>query len=363
MRRVDDLMASAIRQRVFPGAVLRVSEHGQLIYEKAFGAKDYDRGEAIKTTTVFDLASLTKPLATAPAIMRLMTKGCLDLSSTLSGLIPGCFWGEKENVTVGQLLCHTSGLPDYQPYYRELMDVSPDQRGQGLKELLINEPLIDPPGTVVRYSDIGYMLLAWVIESITGVPLSVFVKNEVYAPLGIDDLYYIRNNDPQPRNGDYAPTEWCPWRKKLIQGEVHDDNAWAMGGEGGHAGLFGTASGIDRMLNHYTHSDGVGNRPSIFDPEVLNLFLSEWDHTRRTPGFDMPSSEGSSSGRHFSTNSVGHLGFTGTSFWMDLTRHVTVILLTNRVHPSRENVQIKLFRPLVHDALMEWLDMSRVHSV
>ncbi|MBU1168378.1 MAG: beta-lactamase family protein [Proteobacteria bacterium] len=360
MAQVDDLMRDAVAEHVFPGAVLRASINGQCVYEEAFGAMDDSKGSVVKPTTVFDLASLTKPLATAPAMMLLMQEGKLDLASDLSSLIPGCAWGEKGMVTVGQLLCHTSGLGDYQPYYRILMEYSPDERKMKLKELLIKEPLIDPPGSFVRYSDIGYMILAWVVEYLAGMPLSVFVEKKVFAPLGIDDLFYIRMDESRDRKRDIAPTEHCPWRKKLIRGEVHDDNAWAMGGEGGHAGLFGTAAGIDSLLWQYLKKDRAETNPTIFDPKVLGLFLKEWNHTRRTPGFDMPSHEGSSSGRYFPRNSVGHLGFTGTSFWMDPEKNLTMILLSNRVYPSRENVRIKSFRPLVHDALMEHLDVSRL---
>lgn len=348
-------MASAVAERVFPGAVLRASVRGRLVYEKAFGVLDYEKGQPVVSATVFDLASLTKPLATVPAILRLMQAGRLNLESTLGHLMTGYSWGEKSEVTVGQLLSHTSGLPDHRPYFQTLRDLPLDQRPRVLRRLLAEEPLVAPPGDRVCYSDLGFMILAWVVEAVSGQPLSVFVQKEVYEPLNIDDLFYIKHNEGKVPAGLCAPTEQCPWRKKMLCGEVHDDNAWVMGGEGGHAGLFGTAAGIDRLLEEFWINDESPRPSPHFDPDLVRLFLTEWGHTRRTPGFDMPALNGSSSGRSFPKTSVGHLGFTGTSFWMDPHRALTVILLTNRVHPSRDNLGIRQFRPRIHDALMEAL--------
>lgn len=347
---LNRIMAEARAERAFPGAVLRVSERGRLIHETAFGTLDYDHGQPVKTSTVYDLASLTKPLATVPAIMRLIQAGRLRLDSSLNALIGGYDWGEKKNLTVAQLLSHTSGLPAYRPYYQALREIPSSLRPRALQRFLVDEALERPPGQAVCYSDIGFMLLAWVIECVTGLPLSVFVEQDVYAPLGIDDLFYITSPDRRGRTERCAPTECCPWRKKLLQGEVHDDNAWAMGGEGAHAGLFGTASGVDRLLTEFI-APGAGSG-SVFETAVLKRFLDEWDHCGRALGFDMPSAEGSSSGRYFPKTSVGHLGFTGTSFWMDPDRGRVVILLTNRVHPCRDNPGIKQFRPRIHDAVM-----------
>jgi CubicO group peptidase (beta-lactamase class C family) len=344
------IMAEARAEHAFPGAVLRVSERGRLIHEMAFGTLDYDHGQPVESSTVYDLASLTKPLATVPALMRLIQVGKLRLDSSLGELIDGYDWGEKKNVTVAHLLSHTSGLPAYRPYYQALMAVDSAIRPRALQRFLVDEALERPPGKAVCYSDIGFMLLAWVIERASGLPLGVFVAQEVYAPLGIDDLYYIRIPDRLGRSERCAPTERCPWRRKLLQGEVHDDNAWAMGGEGGHAGLFGTASGVDRLLKAFI-VPGAGSA-SVFEGALLKRFVAEWDHCGRALGFDMPSSEGSSSGRYFPKTSVGHLGFTGTSFWMDPDRGLVVILLTNRVHPCRDNPGIKRFRPRIHDAVM-----------
>lgn len=357
MGALDDVMKEALSKGAFPGAVIRVSEKGGPVYENAFGVCDVDSNEPVTVRTVYDLASLTKPLSTAPAVMILIQEGKLSLDATLDDLLPGESWKDKGAVSVAQLLTHTSGLPDYQPYYKELVALAPDRRNGELKKRLVAEPLLDPPGTVVRYSDIGYMILAWVIEAIAKEPLSVFVEKKVYAPLCIDDLFYIKTNGHEYRDRSIAPTERCPWRKRLLRGEVHDDNCWVMGGEGAHAGLFGAASGVDSMISSLI--DDAHAKHRVFDPELSGVFLSEWRNTRRTPGFDMPSKEGSSSGRYFPVSAVGHLGYTGTSFWVDLGNQRVVILLTNRVHPTRENIKIRQFRPLIHDAVMEDLFMNR----
>jgi serine-type D-Ala-D-Ala carboxypeptidase len=351
MTRIDRMMAKALDDGVFPGAVLRVSAQGVPVYEKAFGVMDYHLAGPVTVHTVYDLASLTKPLATAPAIMLLMQNGALSLSSTLGDLMPEASWGDKSVITVAHLLTHTSGLPDYKPYYIELSTWPKEDRKKKLETLLLREPLVNRPGETVCYSDIGYMILAWIVERSSGMALSIFVENHIFKPLGIDDLYYIRYDDSRLGKSDTASTEDCPWRKKVIRGEVHDDNAWVMGGEAGHAGLFGTACGVDRLLQAFAGS-GKGN---IFHPQTMGLFLGEWKGTRRTPGFDMPSRVGSSSGSYFTESSVGHLGFTGTSCWMDLERRITVILLTNRIHPSRDNIRIREFRPRIHDCVMDSL--------
>lgn len=353
MKRVDDIMNKALVERAFPGAVIRVSEKGKVLFEKAFGFSDDGRKIPVSVSTVYDLASLTKPLSAVPAIMLLMQWGRLSFDSTMNDLLPGPDWGEKGAVTLIQLLTHSSGLPDYRPYFEDLKDVSPENRSKRLKELLVHEPLIDPPGAVTRYSDIGYMILAWVVEEKTGMPLSRFVESGIYAPLGIRDLFYMRSGEKKHRGRLIASTEQCPWRQRMLCGEVHDDNAWVMGGEGAHAGLFGTAEAIDRLLNVMLQNNTA--QDSVFEPPVAHRFLVEWKNTRRTPGFDMPSAEGSSSGRYFSRSAVGHLGFTGTSFWVDRERDLIVIFLTNRVCPSRNNIRIRDIRPLVHDALMEEL--------
>jgi CubicO group peptidase (beta-lactamase class C family) len=176
------------------------------------------------------------------------------------------------------------------------------------------------------------------------------VTYEIYQPLGLNNLFFISGNPEEPR-GHFAATENCPWRKKILVGQVHDENAYVVGGVEGHAGLFGTADNIYRLLVELLFIYCGRSKSTLFHKDLLQRFFKRLPGTDKALGFDTPSATGSSCGRGFSQNSVGHLGFTGTSFWMDLERSVIVILLTNRVHLSRENEDIKQFRPVLHDAV------------
>jgi len=220
--------------------------------------------------------------------------------------------------------------------------------------LLVQENLIHPIGRKVLYSDLGFMILRWVVEHISGCRLDYFVADEIYAPLGLKDLFFIDlNSDLRQRR--YAATERCPWRRTLLEGRVHDENAYAAGGIEGHAGLFGTAENIYLLLSAMLFDFHEGPSRKLFFPKTVRTFFQRLPNTDKSLGFDMPSDRNSSAGRFFSRRSVGHLGFTGTSFWMDLDRRIIVVLLSNRVHPARENDAIRTFRPLLHDAVMKAL--------
>jgi CubicO group peptidase (beta-lactamase class C family) len=217
-----------------------------------------------------------------------------------------------------------------------------------------------PAGKRVIYSDLGFMILNWVVETVTENRLDAFVTEEIYQPLNIKHLFFI---DVEVRSkfvkDHFAATEQCPWRKCLIEGVVHDDNAYAAGGIEGHAGLFGTAWDVYLLLSSLMktyHGDAPMDMfgavfEGVFDQKLVRCFFEKQKVADRALGFDMPSHLNSSSGTYFSPRTVGHLGFTGTSFWMDLDRSMMVILLTNRIHPSRTNEKIKTFRPQLHDAV------------
>lgn len=356
MEKADALMKEAVRLGAFPGGVLHVSVDNKVVFQQAYGNLRFSSGHPIEIHTVFDLASLTKSLATAPAIMMLVQEGRLGLDTKVSDILSELKKSDKHSITIAQLLCHNSGLPDYKPYYKVLRELPENLRLQCLRQLLVDEPLVNSVGGRVVYSDIGYMFLSWVVEKITGKTIDRFVEKKIFIPLCIDDLYYILR--PSLRGtgvNRYAPTEDCPWRKKILTGEVHDDNAWILGQASGHAGLFGTVNGVARLLTEYLDSFHGRIESQVFNQDVLRKFLTEYKNTRRAPGFDMPSVKASSSGKYFTQTSIGHLGFTGTSFWVDLERSICIVLLTNRVHPSRENIRIRQFRPLIHDAVMEWV--------
>ncbi|MBW1739649.1 MAG: serine hydrolase [Deltaproteobacteria bacterium] len=354
MKAARELMQQGVDERVFPGGVLLIAREGRVLFFEAFGRARLIPERPMTTHTVFDLASLTKPLATTVGLMRLVQQKKLNLDQTLGTAITAFSETNKKEVTIRQLLSHTSGFPDYRPYYKTLIKLPPADRKSKLRDLLIDEDVIHEPGRASVYSDLGYMVLEWAVEVASEEKLDAFVERSIYRPLGLEHLFFIPLNQSQPKeNHHFAATEDCPWRGKILEGEVHDENAYALGGVAGHAGLFGTAQDVcqllEALLNAYTGKSNTG----LFDRGVVQTFFErQSDLGSWALGFDTPSETNSSSGHYFSNESVGHLGFTGTSFWMDLRKGVIVILLTNRIHPTRENERIKAFRPLLHDTVM-----------
>lgn len=359
MEQVDKLMRQAVAESVFPGGVLLVSWQDSVIFFKAYGYANIFSRLTMTRDTVFDLASLTKPLATTLAVMNLIQLSKLDLEQNLGSILPRFKKTEKEDITIRHLLCHNSGLPDYRPYYKTIRQLPADDRKAALRGLLLKEPLLHPTGKKVLYSDLGFMILEWVVESLSGRCLNRFMDEAICGPLGLENLFFTPL-DSKPRKKRFAATERCPWRNILLDGAVHDDNAYAVGGIAGHAGLFGTAGDIHILLSELLAAFHGCSTTPIFKKDLMHTFFKRQDDAERALGFDIPTPPGTSCGNYFSKTSVGHLGFTGTSFWMDLDRLVIVILLTNRVHPSRNNISIKAFRPNLHDAIMENIASGRI---
>jgi serine-type D-Ala-D-Ala carboxypeptidase len=347
---VSKMMAKGITDGVFPGAVLLCAKGPEILYHRAFGLADENQDRQVRNDAVFDLASLTKPLATAVAMMVLVQENRLDMETCLGDVLPINSESAKAVITMDMLLRHTSGLPAVREYFRDVAR-RPDPV-QAINDLILREPLDTTPGQCQVYSDPGYMFLSWVIKTVTQTRLDRFVQDRVYTPLGIDDLFFIdlaAKTVPVCRDR-LVSTRDCPWRGRVLTGEVEDENAWAAGGVQGHAGLFGDAASIHRLCLEILQA--IEQQPTrILDPKVVAAFVKKHPGRTLVAGFDTPSETGSSAGRFFSTRSVGHLGFTGTSFWMDPESGLVVILLTNRVHPSRSNQKIKLFRPAVHDCI------------
>jgi CubicO group peptidase (beta-lactamase class C family) len=351
MQNVDSLMNQAIAEEIFPGGVLLVSKEGETVFSDAYGVAHLTSRVPVSPETIFDLASLTKPLATTLAVMWLVQHNQIKLEQHLGQLLPEFEHTDKARIKLEHLLYHNSGLPDYRPYYKALNGVATDSRRKALRQHLVQEPCINPVGQTVLYSDLGFMILAWAVEHVAQQRLDHFVVDEIYHPLGINHLFFITHNIEHKR-GTFAATENCPWRRKIVEGQVHDENAYAVGGVEGHAGLFGTADDINRLLVELLFTYHGRTNTGLFQRDLLHQFFKRLTGTDKALGFDTPSRTGSSCGRGFSQNSIGHLGFTGTSFWMDLERSVVVILLTNRVHPTRDNEGIKKFRPELHEAVM-----------
>jgi CubicO group peptidase (beta-lactamase class C family) len=223
-----------------------------------------------------------------------------------------------------------------------------------MRQLLLDEPLLHPPGAKAIYSDLDFMLLEWVVETCAGQRLDDFLAEHVYAPLQAAPLFFIDREGPVPPAA-YAATEQCVWRGRLLEGEVHDENAYALGGVAGHAGLFGTAAAIHAVLTELLAAYHEQAAARLFRSDIVRRFWLPEPGAGKTLGFDLPSAVHPSCGRFFPSDSIGHLGFTGTSFWVHRNQSLCVILLTNRVHPSRDNLSIRQFRPQIHDAVMQAL--------
>lgn len=354
--RVDDLMRQGVAEGVFPGGVLLVSRNGIIEFLHPYGVRNCFTQTPVTVQTVFDLASLTKPLATTPAVMTLIRSGHLKIDQPIGGLLNDFNDTDKARISIRQLLDHSSGLPDYHPYYSDISHLPIGKRLEALRGAVRRTRLNHPIGQEEVYSDLGFMILGWVVEAVSGKRLDRFVAEDVYEPLGLHTdrelgLGFVDLASPLPFK-DVAATEVCPWRQSLLEGVVHDDNAYAMGGIAGHAGLFGNAHAVHEMISVFGASYKKREVEGFFPTDLVRMFIRRGKAGGRPLGFDAPAREGSSSGRFFSTATVGHLGFTGTSFWLDLERSIIVVLLTNRVHPHRSNDKIKEFRPQIHDAVM-----------
>ncbi len=364
-RELRELFQSALDQKVFSGASLAVARSDRIVLTHCWGVT-HDGGASLDEHTHFDLASLTKPLVTASLCIWAVSSGRLDLDSRLDRFFPQTsLRAPMREVSIRHLLNHSSGLPPYWPFYIDLIGIPQTERRETLLALILDSPLIGKPGVASCYSDLGFMLLGILLENLLGAPLDSLAAQLLSSSIFDRQLHYCRmdvESDPScpaktpPKTpAAFAATELCPWRKRLLVGEVHDENAYCLGGVAGHAGLFGSASGVVQWLTFLSGVYKGEDSGSSWSSAVVREF---WDRPQASPtgtwvlGFDTPSPSESSAGELISPHSVGHLGFTGTSFWLDLEKDLLIVLLTNRVHPSRRNDKIKQFRPLLHDLVM-----------
>ena len=356
----DALIERAVAARAFPGAVLAVGKDGALVHLRAFGRLEYGGDAAmVRPDTLYDLASLTKIVVTTTAAMILVDEKRLDLDQPVSAFIPAFKGGAKDKVTVEQLLTHSSGLDWWAPLYKDTVGHA------AYLEKILAMDLVYPPGSKSLYSDLGLVLLGEVLERVAGESLDGFARRRVLVPLGMKDTLYWPGPDLLPR---IAPTEDDPWRGRILRGEVHDENAFALGGIAPHAGLFGTAPDLARFAQMLL-SGGVFENQRIVSREAIERFTRRAGipGSTRALGWDTPtngvaprsSAAGtpgySSAGTLFSDRSFGHTGFTGTSLWIDPERRLFVILLSNRVHPSRQNDAIRQVRADVADSVVRAL--------
>ncbi len=340
------LIERAIRERAFPAATLAVTYRGELVAQRAFGHFTFDvNSPRVEASTIFDLASLTKVVAATTMAMLLVERGRLDLEAPVADFLPEFGSDEQRwHVNLRMLLAHSSGLPSYVKLFERY------HSRQELVAAAAKVPLAAEPGTHAEYSDLGFILLGEILEQVAGEAMDRFCQHHIFDELRMQRTLFCPPLGLRPQ---IAPTqEGRDFHRSVIQGEVNDENAAAMGGIAGHAGLFSTA--YDLAL--FSECMLAGGAP-VLEPETLEMFTRRDESvpgTSRALGWDTPSSP-SQSGQYFSTRSFGHLGFTGTSLWIDPERRLSVVLLTNRTWPQRQSEGIKQVRPAVHDAIVEAL--------
>jgi len=343
LNHVRELTAKWINNEAFPGAVYLIARKGVIVAHEALGyAVKTPFTREMTKNTIFDMASLTKVMATATSIMVLVEKGVLTLKERVADYFPEIKWRYKE-VTLWHLLTHTSGLPPFKPVHK--------LGKEGIIKAILDSEQLCEPGKRVIYSDLGYILLGEIVKGVSGKPLDVFSRENIFLPLGMEDTMF---NPPEHLKERIAATEFCKWRDRVLIGEVHDERAYALGGVAGHAGLFSKAFDAAIFAQMFLNLGKYNNVRVLSPPTVKKMTKN---HTkgmgyRRGLGWLINSRGVTSSGDLLSTKAYGHTGFTGTSIWIDPKLKLLVVLLTNRVHPTRENEMLLKFRPLFHNAVV-----------
>lgn len=346
-QRAFALLDEAIAARAFPSASVAITHRGSLIALKAFGRFTFNPvSVAVGTGTIYDLASVTKAVATTTAAMVLYERGELDLEMPVRNVIPEFATEDprRDEVTIHMLLAHSSGLPAYEKLFLQ------SRTREELLRAAYEMRLVAEPGLQAEYSDIGFIVLGEALARIADQPLDHLCQHEIFGPLGMAHTVY---RPPAVWRNAIPPTvDDRNFRHRIIQGEVHDENASVLGGVAGHAGVFSTAADVAT----FAHAMLNGGRP-ILRPETVALFTRREtapEGTSRTMGWDTPSKP-SQSGTLLSASAFGHLGYTGTSLWIDPEKQLSITLLTNRTWPDNQNQAIKQVRPRFHDAIVEAL--------
>jgi CubicO group peptidase (beta-lactamase class C family) len=344
----------AIADHAFPGGVLAVGYQGELSVHP-FGRQTYDAASpAVTPNTIYDAASLTKPVVTATLVAMQVEADRIALDLPVARYIPEWNSGPnpdwRKTVTIRHLLTHSSGLPAHRDYFLTL------HSKREVIAAICKEPIEYAPGTKTIYSDLGFILLGEILERATGKTVDQLAREQIFTRLGMSNTMF---NPTKSLDARIAPTENdATFRKRQLQGEVHDENAFAMNGVAGHAGMFSTAPDLATFCQMLLNG-GMYAHQRLLTGETVSLFTAPQPLASKTftLGWMVPTPN-SSSGRYFSAQSYGHLGYTGTSIWIDPDRQLFVILLTNRVYPTRANDRIAAVRPAVHDAVIEALGLA-----
>jgi serine-type D-Ala-D-Ala carboxypeptidase len=353
-KRLKKALEKFIIEKVFPGAVVGISVFFNNDFKRnIFCYGNIDESEnKVKRSTFYDCASLTKPLVTVLSILALIEEKKIFWNDQLGSMISVPVPNDKKKISLIDLMSHSSGFPAHKPYYKNLMNMSPELRKSEVIRLILKEDLLYAPGEGCVYSDLGYILLGKIIEEKSGKMLDEFWRHRIIDPLFLQKKLIFPHIE-EIKSNNFAPSGYLSTTNKKLSGIVHDDNCRILGGITGHAGLFGTAGGILSLCEHILmgYHDKLKNHS--FSNKNLQFALKKRKNFSWTLGFDTPSPEGSSSGNYFSKKSVGHLGFTGTSFWIDLQKRISIVILSNRVFFGNENEKIKIARPVIHDIIME----------
>ena len=357
---LSDLFEKALYEKFFSGAGVGISflegeKRNRFLHY--YGKISYSSQTPVSAATFFDLASLTKPLATTCAILSLLKEKKLKLEDSLGIYFETKKHPEKKNIKIFHLLSHCSGLPAYRTYYKKIKNYPFEARKEKICEWILQEQLKYKPQSKTIYSDLGYILLYSIIEKLSGMSLEEYLQKNFPDYFGVSNELVF--NPLNKKISNCAVTEFCDERKKMLCGEVHDENTFYLGGVSGHAGLFGTVQGVLRLVEHVFDIWMKKERNNSIESDTLKYFLEKKyvQESSWVLGFDTPSPDYSSAGQFMSKKSVGHLGFSGTSFWMDPEKKLIIILLTNRIHPSRNNEKIREFRPHFHNTVIESLGL------
>ena len=364
--KVDRALDRAIEGAEMPGAVVlaRMHRDGEWLEHVSVRGLAAARPERIPMTreTVFDLASLTKVIATTSAVMLLVEQRTLSLDDPVARWLPAFAEREKEGVTLRHLLTHSSGLKPWKAFHEALLErerrkgehwIGTGAAKDWILDSICRSTLVHEPGGAAVYGDLDFIVLGAVVEAAAGQPLDAFCRERIFGPLGMTETRFLRAPLSEAERRRFAATENCPWRGRIVWGEVHDPNAAAMGGVAGHAGLFAPADDVMRfgtaLLDVWHGRSGFLPRERLVEFAARQNLPpgSDW-----ALGWDTPTPGGSSSGRYFSSQSIGHLGFTGTSLWIDLDAEAVVVMLTNRIHLVAKRSKFTL-RAEIHDLVRE----------
>ncbi len=376
LARVDRALDKAIEGAQIPGAVIlaQMPKAGELMEFETVRGMAVVQPERIPMAreTIFDLASLTKPIVTMTSVLLLVAEGKLELDAPVAKVLPAFAERDKEEVTLRQLLSHSSGLRPWRGFHETLLKkerktgerlIGTVEGRDWILDRVIRSALVHEPGAAAVYGDLDFIVLGAVVEAVSGQSLDVFCQERIVDPLGLHDTRFhpqlrVDGDDapaaiPHDRLRQIAATESCAWRDRILWGEVHDPNASAMGGVAGHAGLFSSADDVMKFAKVWL--DVWHGRSDLLPQAAVREFSRRQDGPEGSDwalGWDTPTPGQSSSGTQFSETSIGHLGFTGTSVWIDLEKEAIVVMLTNRVHLIAKKSRFEL-RPIVHDFVMD----------